>query len=269
MDRTIVMIHGMWGTPHVWRHWRGLLEARGWQVLAPALRHHDAPPLKPPAALGPVSLLDYLADLQAELGRLPHKPVIIGHSMGGLLAQMLAARQACRAAVLLCPAPPAGVFALHPTVVRAFLRIQFRRGWWKRPHRASYKEAMYGTFNTCTDRLECDREYGHFVHEAGRVLLEIGYPFLDRRHAARVDPADVTCPLLVIGAGEDRLTPPAVVRKIARRYAGAEHREFADQGHWVLGQPGWREVATYAADWLDRLPPASADSVADGDPADA
>src|SRR5262245_31960557 len=106
MDRTLVMIHGMWATAHVWRHWRAFFEARGWHVLTPALRHHDVPPLEPPAALGTTSLLDYAADLEAYVGRLPAKPVIIGHSMGGLLAQILAARKLCVAAVLLCPAPP-------------------------------------------------------------------------------------------------------------------------------------------------------------------
>jgi pimeloyl-ACP methyl ester carboxylesterase len=265
MDRSIVMIHGMWGTPHVWRHWRRMFEARGWVVHVPALRLHDAPPLKPPAGLGTLSLLDYAADLQALVSRLPAKPIIIGHSMGGLLAQILVARQACAAAVLLCPAPPAGVFALHPSVMRAFLRIQLQWGWWKRPHRATFREAMYGSFNTCTDPMECEHEYAHFVHESGRVLLEIGLPFLDSRRAARVDPTAIACPLLVVGAAQDRLTPARVVRKIARRY-GAEHREFPGQGHWVLGQPGWQDVATDVADWLDRLPAPPAAGAATGEP---
>ncbi|HJQ56448.1 MAG TPA: alpha/beta hydrolase [Vineibacter sp.] len=253
MDRNIVLIHGMWGTPHVWRHWRQTLEGRGWTVHAPALRHHDAPPLKPPAALGTASLLDYAADLEALIRRLPARPVVVGHSMGGLLAQMLAARGLAEATVLLCPAPPSGVFALYPSVLRAFLRIQLRWGWWKRPHRASYKEAMYGSFNTCTDAIECEHEFAHFVHESGRVLLEIGLPFLDSRRAARVDPSAVTGPVLVIGAARDRLTPAAVVRRVARRY-GAEHHEFTGQGHWVLGQPGWQDVAAFVTDWLERLP---------------
>ena len=253
MDRTLVMIHGMWAAPDAWRHWRGYFEGRGWHVLTPALRHHDAPPLEPPAGLGTTSLLSYAEDLETYVARLPAKPVIVGHSMGGLLAQMLAARKLCAAAVLLCPAPPAGVFALHPSVMRAFLRIQLRWGWWRKPHRATYDEAMYGTFNTCTDRLESGREYGRFVHDSGRVLLEIGLPFLDRRRAATVDPAAITCPTLVIGAEKDRLTPAGAVRKVARRYAHvAEHHEFAGQGHWVLGQPGWQEVAAYTADWIER-----------------
>jgi pimeloyl-ACP methyl ester carboxylesterase len=259
MTRTVVMIHGMWATPAAWHRWRIRFEARGWTVLTPALRHHEAPPLQPPPGLGTTSLLDYAADLEALIVALPEKPVVIGHSMGGLLAQILAARKLCAASVLLCPAPPAGIFALAPSVVRAFLRIEARWGWWRLPHRATQAEAMYGTFNTCTDRADCEREIARFVHDSGRVLLEIGLPFLDRRHAAAVDPAAVDTPMLVIGAGKDRLTPAAAVRRVARRYAHvATHREFASQGHWVLGQPGWQEVAEAASDWLDRTVPALA-----------
>ena len=69
----------------------------------------------------------------------------------------------------------------------------------------------------------------------------------------------VTCPTLVIGTENDRLTPAGVVRKIAKRYAhAAEHREFPGQGHWVVGQPGWQEIAAYTADWIERaLAPAA------------
>ncbi len=252
MDKVAVLIHGMWGTPHVWRHWRAFLEERGWTVMTPTLRHHDAPPLDPPAALGATSLLDYVDDLESRIANLPSKPLVIGHSMGGLLAQKLAARQLCAAAVLLCPAAPEGIFKLYPSAVRALLRTQSRWRWWARPHRPSFEDAMYGAFNTCPDRQESGREYGRFVHESGRALLEIALPLFDRRHAARVDAKDVTCPMLVIGAGQDRLTPPGMVRRVAAKYAHvAEHREFAEACHWVLGQGMWRDIATTAADWAD------------------
>jgi pimeloyl-ACP methyl ester carboxylesterase len=95
MAKVAVFIHGMWGTPDVWRNWRPFLEARGWQTIAPVLRHHDAPPLAPPADLGTTSLGDYVADLTQMIEGLPEKPVVIGHSMGGLLARC-SARAASR-----------------------------------------------------------------------------------------------------------------------------------------------------------------------------
>ena len=178
MAKVAVFIHGMWGTPGVWRNWRPAFEARGWSTQAPALRHHDPAwtersPSDPGVAV--VSLLDYLADLEAYIGGLcpspADKPVLVGHSMGGLLALMLAAR----AAVLLTPAPPAGVFALRLSNLRAFLRIETRWAWWRKPHCATRDEALWHTFNT-TDPAEGAREYEAFVPDSGRALLEIGLP---------------------------------------------------------------------------------------------
>jgi pimeloyl-ACP methyl ester carboxylesterase len=63
MSRLLFLIHGMWATPHAWRHWRGYFEQRGWHVVAPPLRHHEDSPLEPAPGLGTTSLLDYAADL--------------------------------------------------------------------------------------------------------------------------------------------------------------------------------------------------------------
>lgn len=90
---TVLFIHGMWGGGHQWRGWQDIFEARGYATLAPSLRHHDVDPMgEPPAGLGRVSLLDYVADLEAEIAKLPGKPIILGHSMGGLIAQILVSR---------------------------------------------------------------------------------------------------------------------------------------------------------------------------------
>ncbi len=251
MARLAVFIHGMWGTSEVWRNWRPFLEARGWQTLAPALRHHDAPPLSPPAALGTTSLNDYIADLEGLIRTLPDKPVVIGHSMGGLIALLLCARGLARAGVLLTPAPPSSVLALRPSNLMAFARIQMNWGWWRKPHRATLAEALSSTFNTM-DPKEAAPLHETFVHESGRALFEIALPWLDGTRTAAVDPKTVTVPLLFVAAEKDKLTPPGVVRRTAARFDKVStYREYLGQGHWVLCQPGWQTIATDAAAWLD------------------
>lgn len=249
MTRTIVMVHGMWATPSVWESFRSYFEALGWTVIAPALRYHRSDATAP-EALGTTSLLDYVEDVADAIAALPDKPVVLGHSMGGLIAQHIVARGLASAAVLLCPAPPAGILALHPSVLWAFARIQLRWGWWRKPHLPSRAAAFWGSFNTMS-RTDGEAQYAAFVPDSGRVLLEIGLPFLDRRRAARIDPVAVKVPMLVIGAELDRLVPAATVRAIARRYQTAVHREFPGQGHFVVAQPGWQEVAQAAAQWLE------------------
>lgn len=251
MARLAVLIHGMWGTSDVWRNWRPFLETRGWQTIAPSLRHHDAPSDAPPPALGTTSLLDYVADLEASLQALPEKPVVIGHSMGGLIALLLCAKGLAKAGVLLTPAPPAGVIAIRPSNLIAFARIQARWGWWRKPHRATLGEALSHTFNT-TDPGDGTEIHASFVHDSGRALFEIALPWLDGTRAATVDPRRVTVPLLFVAAEKDKLTPPDVVRRAARRFAHvSDYVEYKGQGHWVPGQPGWDRVADETATWLD------------------
>ncbi len=250
MAKQAVFIHGMWATPDVWRNWRTFFEARGWQTLAPALRHHDAPPQAPPSELGTTSLLDYVADLDALLRGLPDKPVVIGHSMGGLIALMLAARGLAQAGVLLTPAAPAGVLAIRLSNLRAFARIQMTWGWWRKPHRPTLGEALSHTFNTSDPREGSERHAG-FVHDSGRALFEMALPWLDGRKATTIDPRLVSAPLLFVAADQDRLTPPGVVRRAAKRFAPVSHYvEYAGQGHWVLGQPGWERIADDVIAWL-------------------
>lgn len=208
------------------------------------------PPDAPPVALGETSLLDYVADLEKMILALPEKPVVIGHSMGGLLALLLCAKGLARAGVLLTPAPPSDILAIRPSNLMAFARIQARWGWWRKPHRANLGEALSYTFNTA-DRATGAKEHSAFVHESGRALLEIALPWFDRAKAAKVDPRCVTVPLLFVAAEKDRLVPPDVVRRTAKQFAHvSDYAEFDGQGHWVLGQPGWERVADHAEAWL-------------------
>jgi pimeloyl-ACP methyl ester carboxylesterase len=95
--------------------------------------------------------------------------------------------------------------------------------------------------------------YERLVFESGRAAAEIGFWTLDLRRASKVDESRVTCPVLVIAGGQDRLTPVSVVRKVAAKYrAVSTYREFTNHAHWVLGEPGWQEVAESIAVWLDQ-----------------
>ncbi len=94
--------------------------------------------------------------------------------------------------------------------------------------------------------------YDSFGYESGRAAAEIGFWLFDPRRASRVDPAAVTCPVLVIAGQEDRITPAPVTRQVARRY-NARYEELPGHAHWVVSEPGWEDVANLAADWLDEV----------------
>jgi|YNPNPStandDraft_1061719.scaffolds.fasta_scaffold12097_4 non-heme chloroperoxidase len=252
MNETILMIHGMWGGAWNWDNYKKFFEARGYGCVAPTLRYHDMDPKGvPDSRLGTTSLLDYARDLEAEIARIPGKPVIMGHSMGGLLAQILGSRGLAKALVLLTPAAPAGIMMLKPSVIRSFASVMLKWGFWRKPHRLPFEAAVYAMYHL-VPRTEQRPLYDRLVYESGRAAAEIGFWLLDPTGAARVDEAKVTCPVLVVGGGQDRITPPGVTRKIAAKYrAVSTYLELPDHAHWVLGEPGWEKVAESVAKWLE------------------
>jgi len=248
MEETLFMIHSMFGRPTLWDEYVDFFENKGYRCVTPVLRYHDAEPDEPcDPRLGTTSLLDYAEDL----GQDEERPIVMGHSMGGLLAQMVASRGLARALVLLTPAPPAGnAMILQPSVLRTFLRLHARWGFWRKPTRLRYNEAVFALLH----RLPPDQQRARFsdlVCDSGRAMFEIGCWFLDPKGASRVAPSSVTCPVLVIGGGQDRMVPPSLVRPIAERYGdAATYREFASHSHWILEEEGWEYVAAYVHQWL-------------------
>jgi pimeloyl-ACP methyl ester carboxylesterase len=249
--QTLFMIHGMWGAAWHWDNYRRVFEAQGYRCVAPDLPYHDVDPrAAPDPRLGTTSLLDYADFLEAQVRRLDAPPIILGHSMGGLLAQMLGARGLAKALVLLTPASPAGIVAISPGVMRAFWSIQTTWGFWRKPSRQTFAEAEWSILHQFPAE-ERRALYDRMVYDSGRVAVEIGYWLFDGRGASRVDERQVTCPVLVVGGGQDRIVPAGVVRQVARKYqAVATYKEFEEQAHMVLNQPGWEGVAACVGDWL-------------------
>jgi pimeloyl-ACP methyl ester carboxylesterase len=254
MAATIVMIHGMWAGGWYWENYKRFFESKGYQCITPTLRFHDMDPKElPNPQLGTTSLLEYLEDLEKEINQLDALPIIMGHSMGGLLAQMLGSRGLAKALVLLTPASLSGIIALRPSVIRGFWSVLTKWGFWRKPMRPTFNEAVYSMLQLLPVK-EQKKIFSQFVYESGRAGFEIGFWFLHRKGTARVEEAKVTCPVLVVAGGQDRLTPASVVRKVAAKYrAVSTYKEFTNHAHWVVGEPRWQEVAEYVSDWLDRV----------------
>lgn len=253
MSKTIVMIHGMWGSGDIWDGYKNYFEEQGYRVIAPTLRlHGEKYKAVAPQELGIVSILDYASDLEKEIRALDEKPIIIGHSMGGLIAQILASRGLASKIVLLTSAPPAGVLALRPSSTRAFLSVLSTWGFWKKPMRLSFNEAKYGIFGLLTPEQQV-AEYEKFSFESGQAAFEIAFWPLDANKATHVETKTVSCPMLVVSGGEDKVVPASVVKKIAKKYqktTDVTYKEFEKYGHAIHQQKGWQEIAGYALDWI-------------------
>jgi non-heme chloroperoxidase len=251
MAETIVMIHGMWGTGSFLENFRSFFESKGYRCVIPTLRFHDMDPnAVPDPRLGTTSLLDYAEDLEKLIRELDGMPIIMGHSMGGFLAQVLGSRGLAKALVLLTPTPPHGIIALRPSVVRAFWSGLTTWGFWRKPFRLTFAEVTYSMLNLMPSE-SWKSIYNQFVYESGRAAFEIGFWLFDSKGAARLDESKVTCPVLIIAGERDRIHPGSVTRKIAEKYKRVStYKEFSGHGHWVIGEPGWEEIAEYINEWL-------------------
>lgn len=255
MSKTMVMIHGMWGGGWYWQSMREYFEAQGYQVHTPYLRHHELSAQQItsgenlPTALGTTSLIDYVDDLEVFINGLPEKPIVVGHSMGGLVAQKLAERQLAQQLILLAPAPPSDVPAITWGGFKSFLTLLVSWGFWRKPHRPSFESCAYSSFA----KLPVDEQracYDRMVYESGKLVIEVALPFLDGAKASLVDADAIRVPTLVIGAEEDLLIPPSVVSNIAKKYPQAQYRCLANQTHWLMYEPGWEHCAQLMSDWL-------------------
>ncbi len=247
----IVFIHGMWSTPATFDRLRQRLEAAGYATHAPALPFHDRDPaLPPPDELGALGLEDYIAFLAAEIARLPGPVIVAGHSMGGFLAQAVAARVGAAGLMLFAPAATAATNVPSLDPVRTLAGVVTRNKWWRSPTLIDARRARWGIYNGVPDDIATAEIYT-LVWDSGRVLFEMALPFAARAPAFTVDHARLAMPALVIVGDRDRITPKGIARATARRLPGTvDYHELSGASHWLWWGEVEERVAALTSDWL-------------------
>jgi len=226
----------MWADRAHWNRYRRFFEGAGFDSFAVTLRYHSVP--QNLAGLAQMGLMDYVNQVRAHVARLPQPPIVIGHSMGGLVAQKLAELERLRALVLISPCAPGGVRCITPSVVGC-AGGNLVDAVLKRPFIIPPRNARYGLLNTLSAREQTVIQQS-FLHESGKVLWEILVG------AVRVDERKVHCPVLVLVGSEDHATPPSVARRIAGKY-GADYREYPGRCHFLSASS---DVMQDAGDWV-------------------
>jgi len=251
MQTPILMVHGMCCTGEVWSQFRTFFEARGAKVYTPTLCHLERVSVrsKPPRSLSQLSLNDYVRELELEVERIEREtgatPAVIGHSMGGLLAQALAERNRVAAAVLISPAAPAGVRTL-PTHMFWGAYALARRFGWTPPVIRPDPRTVYSMVLNALPRHERRAVAEQMVWESGRAFSEFAH--------FPIDESKIKVPVLTIAAGRDRLVMAPLVRRTGKKYAsvGGDFREYKRHGHWLYAEPGWEDPAREIYAWLER-----------------
>jgi pimeloyl-ACP methyl ester carboxylesterase len=238
MGTPVVLIHGMWSTSETLRPVQDRMEAMGFECSAPTLPHHENG--GDSKRVGPMSLRNYISFLERYIKdqNFTRPPLLVGHSMGGLLAQLLAARVPTAGLVLLAPGvAPGGIPAVSLSQLRFFFPITVKPFWWKRSHLpASLKSANAGLFTN----LEPSRQRQLFellVPESGRVLFEMSFPQLDRTKAGAHDYKAVHVPIVILHGTKDGVLTVKGSHKLRSKYANVTLHQYPGAGHWLFEEP--------------------------------
>jgi pimeloyl-ACP methyl ester carboxylesterase len=238
----LLFVHGAWHAAWCWdEHFLGYFADRGYRALAVSLRGHGGSPTD--KRLRDLSFADFVTDVTAAADALPTRPVIVGHSMGGVLVQKYLELRDAPAGVLMASMPPQGY-------LRSGLRWIKRHPWHFAKLTASGRSLPYVN----TPELARERFFSAHTpeavvsHYAGRLQEESARAGLDG--LVRLPrPALVSAPLLILGAADDGAVMQDEVRATARAY-GTQAQFFPSMGHNMMLEAGWQDVAQRIDSWL-------------------
>jgi len=255
MKKTILMIHGMWGGNWCWDNYGDFFREKGYECIIPTLPYHGPRNgKKPDPRLGKMSVLDYVEFLEEKIRNFDKPPILMGHSMGGLLAQILATRTNPGALVLLGSAAPWGIPALDITVLKGFAGVIMRgNAFLNRATHLKFEEAVYGIYHLVPEE-EQRENFNKLGYESGRATREIGlwFPLDMFKKATYVDEKKIKCPILILVGKEDRLTPVSTAKKIAKKFKVMPNI-LPGHAHCLPGEKGWEKIAGSIHTWLNEV----------------
>jgi alpha-beta hydrolase superfamily lysophospholipase len=259
----IILIHGLWVTPLSWKHWIERYSAQGYHVIAPAWprMEGDVEQLRADtSAFDNIGVTEVVDHYDAIIRAVTAPPIIMGHSFGAAVTQLLLDRDLGSAGVAIDSAPVRGVLTLPLSTLRVGAVALKNPANVHRSVALSAEQFHYAFANTLSEE-ESQKVYERYaIPGPGRTLFQASLANFNPHAATRVDfHNDQRAPLLLIAGGKDHIAPAAVTRANAklqsRSKAITAFKEFPERSHFTLGQEGWEEVADFALQWaLDPQP---------------
>jgi pimeloyl-ACP methyl ester carboxylesterase len=253
--KTIVFVHGMFVTPSCWKKWQAYFEARGYRTLAPAWPEHDPPAATqrarhPNAALGKLELADVLERYRQVIRGLNEKPILVGHSMGGLVVQLLLQEDLGVAGIAIDSAPPKGVLTLKWSFLKSNWPVLSPFATKTKPvllDEARFHYAFTNTLDPATAHAAYESESVPESRLVGRGPLTA---------LAKIDFARPRPPLLLVAGAEDHIIPAVLNEKNFAHYRKGpsitELKVFPGRDHWLIASDGWEEIADYVRGWIEK-----------------
>lgn len=257
MPTTVVFIHGLWLHADSWQPWVELFRSAGYDAIAPGWPGESptvAESNAHPERLANVGIDDVVEHYAKIIRTLPAKPIVIGHSFGGLVAQKLLGMGLASAAVALDPAQIRGVLPLPLAQLQSALPVLGNPFNYKRAVPQTAKQFHSGFANAVSEQESNELHAKYHIPAPGRPLFEAAFANFNPGTAAKVNIKAQRGPLLITGGGKDRTVPESVSRAAFRLYRKAptvtDYKVFPDRGHSLVVDSGWKDVANASLSWL-------------------
>jgi pimeloyl-ACP methyl ester carboxylesterase len=255
---TIVLIHGLWMTPRSWEHWIDRYESSGYRVLAPAypgLEVEVEALRADPAPIEALTVPGTVEHLEGIIRELETPPIIMGHSFGGVLTQILLDHGFGAAGVAIDSVPAEGVKVVPLSQIKATFPVLNNPANRHRAVPFTREQFHYAFTNTLSEEESAQvYERYHIPTPGSWVWGGILANLMPGHQDTWVNfENNDRAPLLFIAGGEDHIMPASVNKSNAKRYekssALTEYKEFPGRSHSTVGQDGWEEVADHALTW--------------------
>jgi pimeloyl-ACP methyl ester carboxylesterase len=250
-SKTIVFIHGLFVKPDSWDQWENYFEKRGYTCYTPANPYHEVSKEElwdnTPKEFGDVTFEDLTHHLAEFIDTLPEKPILIGHSLGGLAVQKLVEMGKAEAGICIDGAAPRGVITTKWSYIKSNYPVinPFKGNSVFYPT----KEWFYYAIGNTLTRTESDQVFDEYVVPTSRNI-----PRGTLKKFGKIDFKKPHVPLLFIAGEEDRIIPMKLNKKNFEKYKDTNSKRdfkvFKGRGHYIVGDKNWEEVATYIYEWI-------------------
>lgn len=251
MTTPIILIHGTWGSSASWDYIREYLTNLGLEIIAPSLRYHDLSYDQTTEKVGDVSITDYVDDIVQIVQKSETPPILLGHSLGCLIAQLVAEQISVRGLILLGPAPTADIFQLYPTMIEAFARHFMQWGFWYKPM-PPYKDAQFNLAMQAQSQALKEEVYDGAVPESGLVYTQMALADFDPNKTTKVDFDQIESPVLIITGSEDKMTVPQIAKATAKNYGDqAKIIMIGEADHYYIAGKYKDQTVYHIKRWLN------------------
>ena len=271
----LMLIHGAWLSARSWENFADYFEKRGFAVSVPEWPRKDGDVEELREAtdeLEGLGLAEIVGHYETQIKALDEPPVLIGHSFGGLIVELLLDRGLGRAGVALSPAPPKGILVLPFSSLKAASPALAHPSRWHGIVPLTLEEFTYGFVNTFSAEDAAAAFERYAVPETGQIFYEAGFANFHLHPPTEVHfKNEDRAPLLIVGAEKDNTVPASLAEKQFKKYTKStvqtDYVEFEGRPHLMMAAEGWEEIAESIDSWLDGVLEATA-SAAGGATAD-